>query len=617
MKAHWLWLLATLPALAAPVAPSPAAPAPAPRTTTRPEPAREHRNATPGGNRKEPAPQPILKAGTPAPAAAPGSPVAAPTPAPAPPAPRNYPGLPAVKPYEPRTQQAETPQQVTLPGPPVLPAETPAGVTLSLDQALQIAWRYQASLRLGLGQVQAARGRTLQTAAALNPRLGLSVGYQDPLAVGAPSITTGTTTPTTLTGSQAGQGNIVFNDVNGNPITTGGNTGTTVVGNAAAAAGSSAAGSSSATAASSASSVNVGNFFAPGGFTYTATLNQLIYDFNHTKDLVRSLEEQERSARAGYEQTEVNLVRDVKNSYYSLLQAVRLVQVQDQNLANQRVHVAEAQARFASGLGLPSDVTRAQTAVSNALYNLSNAQNQEGLARLQLSTTLGLDPRTRVEILDHEEPDPAVSNVNDLFATGLQRRPELIQYRASLAAAQATLDAAHTTSSPALAGSLQYQNRQNPSFESLILGLTLNYQAFDGGLQAGRVEEARGALEQARANLTIAEQRVLSEIGQAYLNMKNAEQKVSASQAEVANATETLRLAEGRYRVGLGIFLNVIDGQNALLVAQSNSVNSVTQLYLSRATLLQAVGAPVPNNLPRLDPRPPVAPELHPPSPVQ
>jgi outer membrane protein len=471
-----------------------------------------------------------------------------------------------VTPYEPKVQQVAPPTQVELPPPLGISTDVPAALTL--QDALQQAFRHQQNLRVARSQVLAAQGRTEQVAAARNPRLGIGSTYTDPLFTQFSTSGLGgggTTTNTTGGGQQAG----------------------------------------------------FTNFLAGGGWTHNVTLNQLLFDFGHTSNQIRASEQTERSLQAAYAQGQANVVRDVKQAYYNLLLAERLVNVQTENLANQRQHVAEAQARFASGLGLPSDVTRAETAVSTALLELTNAQQQVANGRLQLNLTMGIDPRTPVRVIDQSEPPiPGVDNPNALFDRALSTRPELIQYQANLASARATLDAAHTTSAPSIGASLSYQNRAAPSFSSLNLGLSINYQLFDGGLQGGAVREAQANVDRAQAELELAQQRVKSEVGQAYLELRTAEQRVAAATAEEANARETLRLASGRYRVGLGIFLDVVDAQNAFLRAQTNRVNALTQLDLSRATLARAIGEAPPADLPAPVTPPPVetvpTPDTHP-----
>lgn len=62
-----------------------------------------------------------------------------------------------------------------------------------------------------------------------------------------------------------------------------------------------------------------------------------------------------------------------------------------------------------------------------------------------------------------------------------------------------------------------------------------------------------------------------------------------AAEAQVTNAQEALRLAEGRYRAGIGVFLDVLDAQTDLDGANTNRVNARTSLDRARAALAHAV----------------------------
>jgi len=336
-----------------------------------------------------------------------------------------------------------------------------------------------------------------------------------------------------------------------------------------------------------------GAVFAANGWTHNATLSQLVTDFGHTRDLTAAQENQQKANQSAYEQALSDVALQTKQAYFNVLSAQRQVKVQEDNIVNRREHVAEARARFTAGLGLPSDVTRAETALSTALFQLSQAQTNVGNNRLQFNLALGLDPRMKITLREEEEPLLPFKTPEELFELALAQRPELQQFQAQVASAQSTLDAAYTTSTPSISVNSAYQNRQNPSFQTLGINLAISFQAIDGGLQDGKITEGKANLDRAKAELEGAQQRVLSQVGQAYLNLKNAEQQVATARAEEANASETLRLTNGRYKVGLGIFLDVIDAQSALLLAQTNRVNAMTQVFLSRAALTRAVNGVV------------------------
>lgn len=337
------------------------------------------------------------------------------------------------------------------------------------------------------------------------------------------------------------------------------------------------------------------------GFQITAGVQQLIFDFNHTRDVVRQSSAQERSASAGLTKVQSDTVLQVKQAFYTYAQDMRLVKINEANVKNTQSHLALAQARLNSGLGLPADVVRAQTAVADAIFNLSLAQNSASVAQVSLAQFMGIDPRTPIELADTEEAAISSDDPTALTDQALKYRPEILQACASLAAAGYSVSAAKTVNSPALlanAGWLQRGSDFPPGNNTLTYGVAIQWTPFDAGFTAGRVEEARGNLLAAQAQLESARLGVTSDVSQAYLNLKTAEQRVITAEAEVANANEALRLTEGRYKSGLGTFLDVLDAQTALITADSNRINAQSSVNQARAALAHAVGAPLPQIAP-------------------
>ena len=129
-----------------------------------------------------------------------------------------------------------------------------------------------------------------------------------------------------------------------------------------------------------------------------------------------------------------------------------------------------------------------------------------------------------------------------------------------------------------------------PDRESWAYGASLEWPLFDGGLTSGRVRETQGNLLAAQASLRQAVQSVSSDVVEAYLNVQTADQTVTAAKAGVANAEENLRLATGRYRAGLAVYIEVIDAETALVTAETNRVNAFYGLSTARAALRRALG---------------------------
>jgi outer membrane protein TolC len=356
----------------------------------------------------------------------------------------------------------------------------------------------------------------------------------------------------------------------------------------------SASDSSTLSASGSALGVN-GVSSASSGVEDTAgiSLRQLLYDEGHTNALLKQSQAQELAAGAALTQTQADTVLNVKQAFYTLVQDLRLVTVNEANYSSQLQHLALTRAQQQAGIGLVADVVKAQTTVSEAALGVNVARNNASVAGVDLVLAMGLDARTPITPADSDEPSPTTDDVNALVAEALTMRPEIISATANVKAAQAALTAAKTTNAPVIVGGVGaggHTSGDPLDSSSVTIGAVVTWTPYDAGLTAGRIKQAQGQLATAEAQLTAEQQTVTSDVTQAYLNEKLAAQRLNQANDEVINAQESIALADGRYKAGVGIFLDVVDAQQALLTAQTDRVNAQSALDQGLAALAHATG---------------------------
>jgi len=321
--------------------------------------------------------------------------------------------------------------------------------------------------------------------------------------------------------------------------------------------------------------------------------DQLLYDFGRTPAIVAQARSQEESARQGLNQVRQEVINQVKQAYYVMLQNQRLVEVQQRNLTDQQAHLDLTKAFLEQGKAPRSNVVRFETAVADAVFTLATAENAAALSRVTLNLAMGVDARTPTRVEETEEALSALPKPEELVAHALSTRHDVGQARADLKSAEEGLRSARVGNWPALVATARYGLTGTdfpPDNEGWGYGAALQWPIFDSGLTAGRTQQAKAAILSARAALRQVEQTVGSDVIQAYLNVQTAEQKITASQAEVANAEEGLRLATGRYQAGVAAYIEVIDAETALVTAQTNRVNALYGLSTARAALARALG---------------------------
>ncbi len=324
-------------------------------------------------------------------------------------------------------------------------------------------------------------------------------------------------------------------------------------------------------------------------------LTQLLFDFGRTRNLVKQADLQRQAAAATVLQTENDVALSVKESFYNLILARRLVQVREDELANRQEQLRLARALYEAGELAPGDVVRAQTAVTNTVVSLNTARQNYELARQDQAQALGLPPLTELFIAESSEPDLINKDLAYLLEKAEDRRPDMLVAQKNVEAGEAALGAAHALNRPALTTftGITYQGDingvQRPTFSAQ---LRLDFDLYDGGARAGTVKSAEGALEVVKADYRRTRLAVERDVGGAVAQLVTSERNVAAAQAGVDSAREGVRIAQGRYQVALGTLTDVFDAQATLVTAQTNLASSLSNLDLARARVRHAVASP-------------------------
>ena len=130
----------------------------------------------------------------------------------------------------------------------------------------------------------------------------------------------------------------------------------------------------------------------------------------------------------------------------------------------------------------------------------------------------------------------------------------------------------------------------SPSQYDSAVSASLNIPLYDGGATAARVKEShvdedteRTIRDQLRLNVGL-------EVRSDYLNVINAQSLIQADAQGVTESRESLRLAQVRYKAGVGTLLEVTNAEANLATAETNLASAQFQLQTAYAALLRAEG---------------------------
>jgi NodT family efflux transporter outer membrane factor (OMF) lipoprotein len=300
---------------------------------------------------------------------------------------------------------------------------------------------------------------------------------------------------------------------------------------------------------------------------------------------VRAAESTLRATRFDLETVRLTLVTGVADAYFQVLSLRGRLAIARQNLVIAERVLAVVDARVRHGAASALDLARQQAAVLSVHASIPPLELQERQTLYALAILAGRPPEgfgaagSTVTALAVPRVAPG------LPADLLTRRPDLASAEAQLAAANANVAAARAallpgiqlTGSAGLASNVLL-NFLNAPTAAVAIGATLAQTIFDGGRLRSQVDVAasreRELIESYRKSILAA----LADVESALASGSRTAAQELLQEQVLEQARWALRLAEIRYREGVGDLLTVLDAQRTLFQA----VDQLAQIRLSR-----------------------------------
>ncbi len=345
------------------------------------------------------------------------------------------------------------------------------------------------------------------------------------------------------------------------------------------------------------SSISGYNQYWDSGTTYdnystALSLNQNIYDFGKTASQVNIQKFNLNSVQADFENTSVQIIFNVRQAYYGLLETKRNRDVAQETVMQFDQHLKQAKGFYQAGTRAKFDVTRAEVDLSNAKLSLIKAENALRLAKVSLNNAIGLPYAPDYRIEDNLDFAKYALPLEEAIEQAYNNRADLQSLLAKKKAAEESIELAKKGYYPTLSGSASYTwvNEDMSSQKGWKVGASFTIPLFSGFLTTYQVQEYEANLKVLNANEELLRQSIFLDIQQAYLNLREAEERISNTQLTVKQAQENLDLVNGRYMAGIGNPIEVTDAQ----VSYSNAKTAYNQaLYdykIAQASIVKAIG---------------------------
>ncbi len=373
-------------------------------------------------------------------------------------------------------------------------------------------------------------------------------------------------------------------------------------------------------------------------YSAEANINQLIWNFGKTNANIKMYNFDRVAALYEFEDMVLETIFGVKTNYYGVLAAKATLDVNRANVQINERNYQRTKAYFEEGIKSKIDLVNAEVYLSdskvtlvesekaykNALVQLNNSmyiafapeyeiENTEtfnfqnnyapvNLEKIDEKKDLSKPPKDvnnafltsqveKINVLDNYKFKPFPYTFEESVNLAYKNRPDLKAYDATLKAMQESLKYTKREYLPEISATAGYGYRDQYNTNSFNVGINLSSNVNIKG-QKHKIDNAKIQVQLAENEIDQAKQDIYFEVQNLYINMVQLEKQIPLLAVKVKQTLENFELADGRYAVGLGDYIELQDAKVNYNNAQVSYVQTVYNYNVARANLERAIALP-------------------------
>ncbi len=336
--------------------------------------------------------------------------------------------------------------------------------------------------------------------------------------------------------------------------------------------------------------------------TASATVNQLIFSGEYIVGL-RAARIYRDIAAQNMLRSEIEVKNTVTETYFLTLMAKANLDIVKKNLENLRQTLFETRQILEAGFTDPINVDQLSLTVSNMEHTISNLRRQHSLSLNLLKYQIGLDIEQEILLTDSLEQlleslsfetillddfDPGGHIDYRILASREHFNTMVLRREQSFFLPR--LSAFYTRQEMAMRNDFNFLDSQFPWFPSSYFGVNLNIPIFSSGMRSAKVQQARIELEKSTLLKEQTEQALILQVQQAKADFDTAIDQYQNQKKNLDLAQRILERTTIMHKEGLSSSLELTQASDQLLTTQSNYLSAMFDLLNAKNKLEKALG---------------------------
>ncbi|MGP0063947.1 MAG: TolC family protein [Isosphaeraceae bacterium] len=289
------------------------------------------------------------------------------------------------------------------------------------------------------------------------------------------------------------------------------------------------------------------------------------------------------------------VANEVAVAYYNLLRSQALRRTAQDALRRAEEGLADARKREREGVVEREIVLRSEVQSAENRQQLHAATEAEFVALAGLNLAIGLKGGEPVRVAEPPEVPPLATSLADCLQTAVRSRREFAVVQRTVEIAVEGGRVARAEFAPKVIADGTLFNFQQQSLDGHVdfrLGfIRLDWTLFEGGRRIAATRVADSQVRQAMAQAESISDNIAFQVNEAYRSAVTSWVGIDDARPAVDQASENYRLVKLRLREGAATPTEIADAQASLTRAQQNYLNARYSYLIAMDRLEYAMGA--------------------------
>ena len=368
-------------------------------------------------------------------------------------------------------------------------------------------------------------------------------------------------------------------------------------------------------------------FAVENQFNFGVNVTQTIYN-GAAFAAIKGARQLREVSEDGHERERQEVADGIRRTFYGAMLAQEQKEVLEASVERLRKTAEETAKSVEAGVASRFDRVSAEVELVNLETDLIEAENRTKQAIKNLALQLGVPPQTTVNLrgsLDFDDMEPLdYLDPESAHEVALQQRPDLRQAEGMrelqeveksitksqyLPTINAFANAAYIGSVPSNRTDITqvegqdftFQSRERQFFDDaywepqMAVGIQLSWSIFDGFQRRARVQQDRIAIRQTEIDLDLQENAIHLEIEEAIDDLETAMKRIMSQERNLEQAELNYEFSVTRLREGAGTALEERQASSLLDQSRQNYLAAVHDYLVAQSKYKMALGEPILN----------------------